>query len=63
VIEALVAWGFVAPVGPLVVGPGDTLTAAQAGDALGYFFSQVALLSHRADPKWTPRLQPLGNGG
>lgn len=61
-IEKLVLWGFVAPEGPLVVGPGNTLTPRQAGDALGWFFNQVILLSHRAIPKWTPRLEPLDGG-
>jgi hypothetical protein len=60
--EKLVAWGFVAPEGPLVVGPGDHLTAQQVGDALGIYFSQLSLLTHRAIPKWTPRLEPLDGG-
>lgn len=61
-LELLIKWGFVAPVGPLVVGPGPNLSAKQAGDALGYFFSQLSVLTHRADPKWTPRLEPQRGG-
>lgn len=61
-LELLIKWGFVAPVGPLVVGPGPNLSPKQAGDALGYFFSQMSVLTHRADAKWTPRLEPQRGG-
>ncbi len=57
VLESLVKWGFVAPVGPIVIGPDDKLTPAEVGDALGIFFCQVAYLTHTPDPKWTPGLQ------
>ncbi len=63
-MERLVRWGFLAPVGPLVVGPGDSLSIAAFGDAVGYFLSQLAAMTYFADPDWVPRLQPLdGNGG
>jgi len=61
-LTTLVKWGMVAPVGPLVVGPGDNLNSQQIGDALGYFFGQVSLLSHRAIPKWTPNIEPQDGG-
>lgn len=61
-LELLVKWGFVAQVGPLVVGPGDSLTAEQAGDALGFFWNQLTLLTTQVDPRWSPRLEPQGGG-
>lgn len=61
-LETLVKWGFVAPVGQLVVGPGKTLTADQAGDAIGFFWNQVTFLVTKVDPKWSPRLEPQGGG-
>lgn len=50
-------WGMIAPVGPIVVNPGDRMSNEEVGDALGYFFSRVAVYSHQPDPKWTPELQ------
>lgn len=60
-IEKLSRWGCIGPVGPLVTGP-ETLTVGQLGDSLGYFLSQIAALTHYADPKWTPALVPLDGG-
>ncbi len=57
-IAKLVRWGCVAPVGPLVVGPGETLTVEQYGDALGFFFTRVTGLTHMPSQRWTPYLQP-----
>lgn len=62
-IEKLARWGCIGPVGPLVTGPGDTLTTAQFGEALGYFMSQIGALTYFADPAWVPNLQPPGKGG
>lgn len=59
-MEKLSRWGCIAPVGPLVVGPGNALTTAQFGDAVGFFMSQIAALTYFADPKWVPN---LGGGG
>jgi len=56
----LAKWGCVAPVGPLVVGPKDTLSIDEFGDALGFFFTRVAGLSHTPLIKWSPYLQPDG---
>ena len=61
-IEKLARWGCIGPVGPLVTGPGETLSTAQFGEAVGYFISQVAALTYFADPKWVPTLQPPGKG-
>lgn len=60
--EKLVKWGLLAPVGPILTGPSDSLTAAQAGDALGLFFFQIGNLTHKADPKWTPTINPEEGG-
>ena len=49
--------GLVAPVGPVVVGKNDRLTALEVGDALGFFYSKIAVYSHQPDPLWTPELQ------
>lgn len=58
--ERLVRWGLVPPFSPLVTSPTDSLTATQLGDALGYFYSQVCYLTHKALPKFTPSLEPTG---
>ncbi|MCH8979859.1 MAG: hypothetical protein IH945_11550 [Armatimonadetes bacterium] len=62
-MEKLVRWGFLAPVGPLVVGPGDSLSIPVFGDAVGYFLSQLAAMTYFADPDWVPQLQPMGGNG
>ena len=61
-LEILVKWGMIGPVGPLVVGPGENLSPQQVGDALGYFFSQLTILTHKALPKWTPKIEPQDGG-
>lgn len=61
-LRKLIKWGFVAPVGPLVVGPGKYLNSDQIGDALGYFYLQVAVLTKKALPKWTPAINPEDGG-
>lgn len=60
-IDKLSRWGCIGPVGPLATGS-DTLSVEDLGDSLGYFLSQVAALTHYADPKWTPALVPLDGG-
>lgn len=57
VMQRLVRFGLAGPVGPLVVGPKDSLTPRQLGDALGFAFAQFAAMLHQPDPKWTPDLQ------
>ncbi|MDI9639683.1 hypothetical protein QPK87_04920 [Kamptonema cortianum] len=59
-LKKLVEWGFVSPVGPLVTNSTDTMTAAEFGDALGFFFTQALYVAHQPDPRWTP---DLGGGG
>lgn len=62
-LALLVRWGLVAPVGPLVAGPAETLTVAEAGDAIGYFFSQATWLTQTPSKRWTPSLMPVEQDG
>ena len=55
-LKKLSRYGCIAPVGPIVVGPGDTLTPRQFGDALGFFNVRISHLVHQPDPKWSPDL-------
>lgn len=57
-LRELIRWGFVAPAGPLVTG-GETLSAEEVGDALGYFYVQLKVVTYQPDPKWTASLAPL----
>lgn len=61
-LNKLVAWGFVAPVGPLASGPKPGLTVAQFGDAVGFFMARLADVTHMPSPKWSPYLQPNDGG-
>ncbi|MCH8978337.1 MAG: hypothetical protein IH945_03735 [Armatimonadetes bacterium] len=62
-MEMLVRWGFLAPVGPLVVGPADSVSIAVFGDAVGYYLSQMAAMTYFADPNWVPALQHVDRDG
>ncbi|MCG9895050.1 MAG: hypothetical protein MH204_06210 [Fimbriimonadaceae bacterium] len=53
----MVRTGLVAPVGPLVTGPGETLSLEQAGSAIGFFFAQAIHLHHRPTVEFSPGLQ------
>lgn len=59
-LRKLIEWGCVAKVGPLAVGPAETLTVKQFGDSIGFFISRIAQLSHMPSPRWTPA---IGGGG
>jgi len=61
-LAKLVAWGFVAPVGPLASGPKPGLTVAQFGDSIGFFMARLADVTHMPSPKWSPYLQPNDGG-
>lgn len=56
-LDRLVTLGFVARIGPLVVGPSPNLTPHEFGDALGFFMARLAQVSHLPSPKWTPMLE------
>jgi len=54
---ALIKWGAVAKLGPLSTGPGDTLTVPEFGDALGFFMSRMAYMTHLPSADWTGALK------
>jgi hypothetical protein len=56
-IETLIAWQFVAKVGPLATSPKPGLNLYQYGDALGFFITRLADLTHTPSSKWSPYLQ------
>ncbi|MBS1713962.1 MAG: hypothetical protein JST30_06460 [Armatimonadetes bacterium] len=58
--ERLAKWGFLAPVGFIVTGPSETVTARQAGDALGTFFNQLSVCAHEPDVRWSPNIMSGG---
>jgi len=58
----LVAWGCVPPVAPVVTGPGESMTPAEFGDALGYFVIRIADLTHTPSTRFSPLLKGLGPG-
>ncbi|MGV3618205.1 MAG: hypothetical protein ACO1SV_22995 [Fimbriimonas sp.] len=53
----LVRLGAVAPIGPLATNANDSLTVAEFGDALGFFLTRMAEITHMPSRKWTPALQ------
>jgi hypothetical protein len=58
-LEKLIAWGTVAKIGPIACASVQTLTVHQFGDAVGFYMSRVADLTHLPPSRWTPYL----NGG
>ncbi len=56
----LIRLGFVGRAAPLVTGPQDSIGVSELGDAVGFFLSRLAQLTHMPSPKWTPM---LGAGG
>lgn len=58
--ERLVRWGLVPVYSPLVTSAVDGLTAEEVGEVLGYFYSRVCTLTHKAIPEFTPDLMPEG---
>jgi len=55
-LEKLITLGLVAPVGPLAAGPTTSLSIDHFGDALGFFLTRIAELTHMPDNKWSPGL-------
>lgn len=53
-LKRLIEWGFVGPVSPLATDPSQTLTPQQFGDALGYFMTRLADVTHTYDPRFSP---------
>ena len=56
-LDRLVTFGYVARIGPLVVGPSPSLLPKELGDAIGVFMARVAQTTHTPNPKWTPILK------
>jgi len=56
-LSKLVSLGYVAPIGPLAVGPQPGLTTKEFGDALGFFVARLSQTTHLPSSKWTPMLQ------
>lgn len=52
-LMALIRAGAVAKLGPLSTGPADTLTVPQFGDAVGFFISRMAYMTHLPSADWT----------
>lgn len=50
---ALVKMGAVAKLGPIVTGSTETLTVPQFGDAVGFFMSRMAYMTHLPSTDWT----------
>jgi len=56
IAKTLTEWNFVAPFGPLVSGSKPTLSRRQLGDAVGYFLTRLADLTHSPSHKFSPDL-------
>jgi len=59
-LNQLITMGAIARIGPLAVGPKNTLTVPEFGDAVGFFMAQMAQLTNQPSRKWTPILQDQG---
>ncbi|MCW5936325.1 MAG: hypothetical protein KIT11_03340 [Fimbriimonadaceae bacterium] len=59
-LEPLLRSGFVAPVGPVVVGPAETLTVDEFADLVGFFFSRLADLTHKPSAQFSPEIMKGG---
>jgi len=60
-LSKLIAWGFVAPVGPLATGPKPTISIQDLGDALGFFISRLSDITHMPSTRWSPYIQHPDN--
>jgi len=53
----LVSGGFVSPVGPIAVGPGESMKLEDFADSVGFFVARIADLTHTPTRKYSPYLQ------
>jgi len=60
-LEKLVAWGFIGRVDPLATSAKQGLTAAEFGDAVGYFLCRLSDLTHTPSNKFSPALMGPGD--
>ncbi|MBV6458198.1 MAG: hypothetical protein HONBIEJF_01323 [Fimbriimonadaceae bacterium] len=56
-LAELVSNGFVSPVGPIAVGPEESMTLEDFADSVGFFLARVADLTHTPTRKYSPYLQ------
>lgn len=56
-LERLIAFGTVAKLGPLATDAKETVSVHDFGDAIGFFMTRIADLTHLPSAKWTPELQ------
>jgi hypothetical protein len=57
----LIKLGFIGRVAPLATGPKASLEPAEFGDAIGFFITRMAQLTHMPSPKWSPLLGMTDN--
>ena len=57
-LDLFIKDGFVGRVAPLATSKTDSLSVDDFGDALGFFVSRLADLTHMPDPEYTPILEP-----
>ena len=55
-LRDLIAWGCVAPVGPLATGKAPGLSCEQFGDAVGMLVVRLSDLTHTPSSRWSPYL-------
>ena len=58
--QTLIEWGLVPPSSPLVTSNSKFLNPKQVGANLGYFYSQLAWLTHQPSFKFSPKLMSQG---
>lgn len=59
-LEMLIRLGAIAKVGPLATNRTDTITVPEFGDAVGFFMSRMAEITHQPSSKWSPWLRDQG---
>jgi hypothetical protein len=59
-VETLIAWSFLGKVSPLATSKTNELTLEQFGDAIGYFVSRMADVTHTPSSQWSPYMQRVG---
>jgi hypothetical protein len=57
-IERLIELGLVPPLAPLATATRPTMTVQEFGDAVGYFLTRTAYLTHTPSQRFTPALMP-----
>jgi hypothetical protein len=55
-LESLIRGGYVGKVSPLATSTEDSMSLLHFGDAVGFFMSRAAEVTHLPSPKWSPNL-------